>query len=456
MQRAWSSPGTRLRPALVFPRRIPYNFGMSERTSPPSPTQQPDADILILGAGPAGMLCALMAARRAKENKTKREILLVDQDRVPARKLRASGGGRCNCTNLNAAPAHYLSRNPRFTAQALSRFTPLQFLTLLTSLGLSAREEDQGKMFCDQGAEALALALEKACRKAGCRFLVGRAVTAVTPPEEKNGLFSVETEHGPLYARRVVLALGSPAWPALGGTDTAARLAGMLGLPHIPARPALTPLLLSGSDANLCRDLAGLSVTASLSLAAKSACGGYSCTDGLLFTHQGLSGPAALRLSSHWRRGEVVTINLAPEADVPALLRQPGRGKALARTLLAELMPRRLAEARLAALAASALATAFPKGLADRRMAELSRADLDALTQFVCAWRVSPKATAGMARAEAASGGLDTDAFSAKTMQCKTIPGLFAIGEALDVAGDLGGFNLHWAWASGYAAGQSL
>jgi len=147
---------------------------------------------------------------------------------------------------------------------------------------------------------------------------------------------------------------------------------------------------------------------------------------------------------------------IAPDADVPALLRQPGRGKALARTMLAELMPRRLAEARLNALAASALPTAFPKGLADRRMAELSRADLDALTQFVCAWRVTPKATAGMARAEAASGGLDTDAFSAKSMQCKTIPGLFAVGEALDVAGDLGGFNLHWAWASGFAAGQSL
>jgi len=425
---------------------------MPKCTPTTPPQQQPDADILILGAGPAGMLCALTAARRAKQSKTPREILLVDQDRAPARKLRASGGGRSNCTNLNAAPARYLSSNPRFTVQALKHFPPAQFLNLLDSLGLSAHEEDQGKMFCDQGAEALALALEKACRKAGCRFLLGRAVTSVTPPQEQDGLFCVETEHGPLYAPRVALALGSPAWPALGGTDVIARLAGQLGLAHVPARPALTPLLLSGPDTALCRELSGLSVTARLSLDADSACGGVAIADSLLFTHQGLSGPAALRLSSHWRKGETIHIDLAPEADLPALLRQPGRGKALARTILAELMPRRLVEARLAALPPQLVA----RSLGDRRIAELSRADLDALAEIVRDWRITPKATAGMARAEAASGGLDTDAFSAKTMRCKAIPGLFALGEALDVAGDLGGFNLHWAWATGFAAGQAI
>lgn len=436
----------------MFRAGIPYNRRMSERAPNSSSPQRPDADILILGAGPAGMLCALTAARRAKETKTPREILLVDQERVPARKLRASGGGRSNCTNLNAAPANYLSKNPRFTAQALKRFPPAEFLRLLASLGLSAHEEDQGKMFCDQGAEALALTLEKACRKAGCRFLLGRAVTGVTPPREQGGLFCVETEHGPLYAPRVALALGSPAWPALGGTDVIARLAGQLGLTHVPARPALTPLLLSGPDAALCRELSGLTVTARLSLDADSACGGVAISDSLLFTHQGLSGPAPLRLSSYWRKGEAISINLTPEADVPALLRQPGRGKALARTILSELMPRRLVEARLAALPSELRA----RGLGDRRIAELSRTEMDALADIVRDWRVTPKATAGMAQAEAASGGLDTDAFSAKTLQCKTIPGLFALGEALDVAGDLGGFNLHWAWATGFAAGQTI
>jgi predicted Rossmann fold flavoprotein len=451
MQRVWRSL-ERTSPPLVFPARIPYNRGMPEHTPNTLSPQRPDADILILGAGPAGMLCALTAARRAKETKTPREILLVDQERVPARKLRASGGGRSNCTNLNAAPERYLSKNPRFTVQALKRFPPAEFLRLLASLGLSAHEEDQGKMFCDQGAEALALALEKACRKAGCRFLPGRAVTGVTAPQEQGGLFCVETAHGPLYAPRVVLALGSPAWPALGGTDIVARLAGQLGLTHVPSRPALTPLLLSGPDAALCRELSGLSVTARLSLDADSACGGVAITDSLLFTHQGLSGPAPLRLSSYWRKGETISINLAPGADVPALLRQPGRGKALARTILSELMPRRLAEARLAALPSELRA----RGLGDRRIAELSRTEMDALGDIVRGWRVTPKATAGMAQAEAASGGLDTDAFSAKTLQCKTIPGLFALGEALDVAGDLGGFNLHWAWATGFAAGQTV
>jgi len=438
----------------VFRARIPYNRAMPKCTPTTPPQQQPDADILILGAGPAGMLCALTAARRAKQSKTPREILLVDQDRAPARKLRASGGGRSNCTNLNAAPARYLSSNPRFTVQALKHFPPAQFLNLLDSLGLSAHEEDQGKMFCDQGAEALALALEKACRKAGCRFLLGRAVTSVTPPQEQDGLFCVETEHGPLYAPRVALALGSPAWPALGGTDVIARLAGQLGLAHVPARPALTPLLLSGPDTALCRELSGLSVPARLSLPGDPArtdgpprTDVPACTDGLLFTHQGLSGPAALRISSHWRRGQAIAIDLAPGVDLPALLRQPGRGRTLARTMVAELLPRRLAEARLAAL---------PAGLADRRLAELSRAELETLARLLTDWRVTPKATAGMARAEAASGGLDTAGFSPKTMQCKTLPGLFAVGEALDVAGDLGGFNLHWAWASGFAAGQAV
>ena len=214
-----------------------------------------------------------------------------------------------------------------------------------------------------------------------------------------------------------------------------------------PSRPALTPLLLTGPELELCRELSGIGVTARVSLDKGSATGGVAFTDGLLFTHQGLSGPAALRISSHWRRGEAISINLAPSADVPALLRDPTRGKTLARTMVAELLPRRLAEARLAAL---------PAGLADRRMAELSRADLDVLTQLVTNWQVKPKATAGMARAEAASGGLDTADFSPKTMQCRSVPGLFAIGEALDIAGDLGGFNLHWAWASGFAAGQAV
>lgn len=434
--------GASTRPGLVFPRRIPYNRAMPQHSPHTDPAS---ADVLILGAGAAGLLCALTAARRG------RRVVLADQGRATGRKLRASGGGRSNCTNLNAAPAHYLSRNPRFTAQALARFTPQHFLGLLAELGLSAHEEDQGKMFCDQGAEPLANALETACRRAGCRFLLGRAVLGVTPPEKPGGLFRADTEPAPeagaLFAPRLVLALGSPAWPALGGTDIVARLAGQLGLPHLPARPALTPLELSGPEGALCRELSGIGLTARLSLARDSACGGASVTDGLLFTHQGLSGPAALRISSRWRRGEALCIDLAPHTDVPAFLRAPGRGKALARTALAELLPRRLAEA---------VAAALPTGLADRRLAELARADLDALARAVTAWRVIPRGTAGMARAEAASGGLDTAAFSAKTMQCRAIPGLFAVGEALDITGDLGGHNLHWAWASGFAAGQAV
>lgn len=443
-------PGEKGRPArgrcparLVFPGPIPYNSGMTVMPSSAVPAMRDEfsADVLILGAGASGLLCALTAARRG------RKVLLADQGGQSGRKLRASGGGRCNCTNLGAAPAHYLSQAPQFTKQALARYTPARFLAQLNELGLSAHEEEQGKMFCDQGAQSLAEALEKACRKAGCRFLLGRAVTGMARPQgaaEDAGSapFRVDTDHGPLFAPRVVLALGSPAWPALGGTDIVARLAGQLGLPHVPARPALTPFELSGRALEICRDLAGLSVVARLSLP-----DGTAYADGLLFTHQGLSGPAALQISSHWRRGLAIRVDLATDTDVAAYLRAPEQAKKQARTAVAALLPRRLAEVRLAEL---------PEAIAGRRLAELSRAELETVERIVTGWSITPKGTAGMARAEAASGGLHTEAFSPKTMQCRLLPGLFATGEALDVAGELGGYNLHWAWASGFAAGQAL
>lgn len=419
----------------MFPARFPYNRAMRQ---PKSYTDfQPH--VLILGAGPAGLLCALTAAQRG------RRVTLADASEITARKLRASGGGRCNCTNLNAAPAHYLSANPKFTAQALKRFSPQNFLALLGRLGLSASEEDFGRMFCDQGATPLTDALEGACRKAGCRFLLNRQVQAVTPALTPAGQgFRVDTDKGPLSAPRVVLALGSPAWPALGGSDSTARLSGALGLTHVPARPALTPLACTGAMLALCRELSGLGLTAAVS------CLGKTYTDGLLFTHQGLSGPAALQISSHWRKGEALSIDLAPGADLKLLLRDPAHGRHLARTVLAGLVPRRLADALLAALSPELSA------LADRKCAELSKAQMEALAGIVHAWRVTPSGTLGMTRAEAASGGLDTTQFSAKTFECRRLPGLFAIGEALDVAGELGGYNLHWAWASGFCAGQAV
>lgn len=434
---------------LALPTPIPYNPGMTrptthpahEHDAPPSNAFRPDA--LILGAGPAGLLCALTAARRGLS------VGLLEASGTTARKLRASGGGRCNCTNADASPAHYLSANPRFTEQALKRFAPGDFLALLRELGLSATEEDHGRFFCDQGATALAEALERACRAAGVRFLLKRPVTGLAPAlfEGAPG-FRVETDAdqtgGPLFAPRVVLALGSPAWPALGGCDSVARLAGSLGLAHVPARPALTPFTATGRLLELCRRLSGLSVEATVS------CLGKSYTDGLLFTHQGLSGPAALQISSFWRRGEALSIDLAPGRDLRAELRDPTRGKALARTILLERLPKRLAEELLAGLPTEL------RPLAERRAAELSKAQMEALAGVVQAWRFAPSGTAGMARAEAASGGLDTAPFSPKTMECRTLPGLYAIGEALDVAGELGGFNLHWAWASGVAAGRAL
>ncbi|PKN09980.1 MAG: aminoacetone oxidase family FAD-binding enzyme [Deltaproteobacteria bacterium HGW-Deltaproteobacteria-8] len=430
-QSAADGKGERPLARLVFPARIPYNRAM------PKPKTHTDfrPDVLILGAGPSGLLCALTARQRG------RRVTLVDASEITARKLRASGGGRSNCTNRNASPEHYLSADPKFTAQALKRYTPQNFLALLDSLGLSASEEDFGRLFCDQGATPLTDALEGACRTAGCRFLLNRRVEDLTPAEHG---FHVDTDKGPLDAPRVVLALGSPAWPTLGGTDATARLAGALGLAHVPARPALTPLAFTGAMLALCRDLSGLGLTASVSALDKT------YTDGLLFTHQGLSGPAALQISSHWRKGATLTIDLAPQADLRQVLREPGRGKTMARTAIASLLPRRLAEALLAKLPPELAAAA------DRKCAELSKAQMEALALVVHAWQMTPSGTLGMSRAEAASGGLDTRLFSPKTFECRKLPGLFAIGEALDVAGELGGYNLHWAWASGFCAGQAV
>ena len=416
----------------MFAPRIPYNPAMQQTKTYADFKPQ----VLILGAGPSGLLCALTAAQRGLR------VTLVDASDITARKLRASGGGRSNCTNLDVGPERYLSANPRFPAQALKRYPPREFLTLLGRLGLSASEEDHGRMFCDQGATPLTDALEGACRKAGCRFLLNRLVEAAAPDPAVG--FRVETDQGPLTAPRLVLALGSPAWPALGGTDSIARLAGGLSLAHLPARPALTPLACTGAMLTLCRELSGLGLTARIS------CLGKTATDGLLFTHQGLSGPAALNISSHWRKGVALAIDLAPQADLRLLLRDPAHGRHLARTVLASLVPRRLGDALLAALPPELAAAA------DRRCAELSRTQMEALAEVVHAWRVTPSGTLGMGRAEAASGGLDTTQFSPKTFECRTLPGLFAIGEALDVAGELGGYNLHWAWASGFCAGQAV
>ncbi|MEF2145665.1 MAG: aminoacetone oxidase family FAD-binding enzyme [Desulfovibrionaceae bacterium] len=384
-------------------------------------------DVLILGAGAAGLCCGLLAAQRG------RHVDILDHGPVAARKLRISGGGRCNFTHLDAGPADYLSENPHFATSALTRFTPWDAVALFAELGLGYEEKNPGQLFCAQGAPALAKALETACTRAGARLHLRTEIRSV---QHDGQLFQVDTNAGSWSAASLVLALGGPSWPSAGATDLGLRLAKDFGLKIIPPRPALVPLLLSGKDKARCCSLAGVSLPAQLRS------GRTEVRDDLLFTHRGLSGPAVLQLSLHWERGTPVEIDLLPGLDLGELLRQGRNRKTLLRNHLATLLPARVA------------AEFVPEELAQRPLCELSNTDMDCAAQNLQSWTVIPPRSEGMDKAEVTAGGVDTRRISSKTMQAEHLPGLFVIGESLDVTGRLGGYNLHWAWASAHAAAQ--
>ncbi len=387
-------------------------------------------DLIVIGAGASGLFLSLLAARRGLS------VTVLEHGPATGRKLRASGGGRCNLTNLAAGPEDYFSDNPHFCRSALARFTPAEALAAFAEFGLAFEEKAPGQMFCVQGARRLAEALEAACREAGARIVLNCPVRAVTGPAP----FRVETGTGIFEAPRLAVACGGPSWPNLGASDLAFRLARQFGLDVVEPRPALVPLVLSGGQARLCRDLAGLSLTE-----ARVACGGRSFLGGLLFTHRGLSGPAVLEASCLWRPGLEVAVDFLPGRDLEDLLRQ-GRGefRGLTKTFLRRLLPDRL----VAALA--------PPGAAERPLAQLSNAELAETARAFQNFTATPSDTEGLAKAEVTAGGVDTRDISSKTMECRKIPGLFFLGEALDVTGRLGGFNLQWAWSSAAAAAASL
>lgn len=402
-------------PALDRPAPFGYSPGM------------PHHDVVILGAGASGLCCALFAARRG------RGVTLVDHGPVAARKVRISGGGRCNFTHLDACAEDYSSANPAFVRSALARFGPWDAVALLAELGLGYEEKNPGQLFCSQGAPALARAMEQACRNAGAGFLLRRSIEQV---QRTDAGYRVHTDHDELTCDHLVLALGGPSWPDAGATDLGMRLAAGLGLSVLPPRPALVPFVLPPEQQKLCRELAGVSLRARLQAA------GHVVEDDLLFTHKGLSGPAALQLSLYWQRGQAMHADLLPGLNLSAELREARQSKTRLKNHLAHHIPARVAGILL------------PPALAEKPLCELSNADLDRVVAQLTAFPCTPQRTEGMLKAEVAAGGVDTREISSKTMQARNCPGLFVIGELLDVTGKLGGYNLQWAWSSGHAAAQ--
>jgi predicted Rossmann fold flavoprotein len=384
-------------------------------------------DVAVVGAGAAGMMCAAEAARRG------RRVVLIEHYPVLGEKIRISGGGRCNFTNVNAGPANYLSQNPDFCRSALSRYTPSDFLALVGRHRIRYHEKKLGQLFCDDSARQIVAMLKAECDRIGVHWRMPCAVEAVA--RDGRG-FRIATAMGPLHAQSLVVASGGLTVPKIGATPFGYRVAEQFGIPVVPPRPALVPLTLQPDALAHYGDLAGISLDVEVS------CGTGRFRENLLFTHRGLSGPAILQISSYWNGKEPLTIDVLPGVDAAAWLLGRRDSGAHLSTLLAERLPARFAQQWCAAHGA----TVTLRQTSEPRLIELAAA--------LRAWKIMPSGTLGYNKAEVTLGGVDTRGLSSKTMAATTVPGLFFIGEVVDVTGWLGGYNFQWAWASGHAAGQ--
>jgi predicted Rossmann fold flavoprotein len=401
-------------------------------------TGRPESfDALILGAGGAGMMCAAVAGRRG------RRILLIDHADSPGKKILISGGGRCNFTNLHAAPDRFLSANPHFAVSALARYTPADFLALVERHRIAWHEKTLGQLFCDGSARQIVAMLQDECDRGGVELALGRPIRDIAHSDAR---FRVEFGARTVEAPALVIATGGPSIPKLGATGLAYDLARRFGLKVVEPRPALVPLTLS-SDEALFHALSGVSTEVVASA------GKASFREAALFTHRGLSGPAILQVSSYWRPAEPIHIDFLPHAR-PGWLREAKRStpKAGLKTILARRLPERLAEAlaeRLGGQSGDSHVTVTElANLPDRKLEEAERR--------LAQWRFTPNGTEGFAKAEVTVGGIATQGLSSRTMEAVKVPGLYAIGEAVDVTGWLGGYNFQWAWASGVAAGEGV
>ena len=390
-------------------------------------------DVVVIGAGAAGMMCALTAARRG------RSVMLLDHSAKLAEKIRISGGGRCNFTNLNAKPENYLSANPHFCRSALARYTPQHFIALLDKHGIGYHEKTLGQLFCDDGSEAIIAMLKEECDAAGVTWCAPCKVEEVSHSDA----FYLATSRGKLRAESLVIASGGLSIPKIGATPFGYQIAEKFGLPVVKLKPGLVPLTFAPDDWKPYAELTGVSLEAVVS------CGKQSFRENLLVTHRGLSGPAILQISSYWQHGAALHINLLPDCDMQALLAEQHTSNKLLSNYLTQWLPKSFAEVWCAQMAEQA-------HIANKALSQYSDKERKQIAARLHGWQVTPSGTMGYAKAEVTCGGVDTRALSSKTMECTTVPGLYFIGEVVDVTGQLGGYNFQWAWASGHAAGEHV
>jgi predicted Rossmann fold flavoprotein len=400
-----------------------------------------DVDVVVIGAGAAGMMCAGRAAARG------RRVLLVDHWRRIGERIRISGGGRCNVTNRTVGAEHYLSRNPHFCRSALARFTPDDILGMLDRHGVAWEERDRGQVFCTRSAQDVIAMLRAECDRGGVQWAAPCTVDRLDRLTESSARFRVATSSGTFECESVVVATGGLAAPALGATPFGYEVARQFGLPIVDPRPALVPLTLSASDFAPLAALTGVAFECAARVAEPADSPVFRARG--LVTHRGVSGPAVLQVSSYWqfeasKRGSAgaITIDLAPGIDVAAVLAGARQGRRALPAVLGEFLPRRLADAWCDA-------RGWP-----HVVAELSNRTLAEIAASLSAWTVVPSGTLGFDKAEVTLGGVDTDSLSSRTMEARDVSGLFFIGEVVDVTGWLGGYNFQWAWASGWAAGE--
>ena len=388
-------------------------------------------DVVIIGGGAAGLMCARVAGRRG------RSVLILDHAKRPAEKIRISGGGRCNFTNMHSSPAAFLSNNRHFCKSAFTRYTQDDFVQLVTEHQIAFHEKKLGQLFCDDSAQQIIDMLLAECQDAQAELRLNTSVSAVSVSAQG---YHLQTSGGDVTCGALVIATGGLSIPKIGATRFGYDIARQFGLRVTAVRPALVPLTFQDQFLARCKALSGLSVDAEIRH------GKTIFREGLLFTHRGLSGPSILQISSYWQDGAAIHINLLPDADCAALLtarkRETPRQDVL--TALAECLPRRLAADILDELRIAG------------RLADLSNAALGQIGARVNRWQVSPSGTEGYRTAEVTLGGVDVDELSSKTMEAKAQPGLYFIGEVVDVTGHLGGYNFQWAWSSGFVAGEAV